>query len=715
MNVKVILFLNGRHEYTLEFQKYTNEKIIRENDIQKDELSKCCIEILIKDILNSNKNLDFFKGIYLRKGNENDDIIIESKKYDKRYIFNSGFTTSFVETEAGNYLNVNLKNKIIQAESIYDYLKKNDYKNNKNHDKIKNYLIGHNFKVSYAKKNYIIDDILFDRNPQNQSFNYDGKTMTIKDYYKNIKNIDIKDVNQPLILVKKIQYQPSENPKEKNKKKKKEINLFFIPELCHLSGIDDDVVKDREFMQKLAQYTKFTPEDRISKTAEFLKLLTDDQKKANDTLSPKEKCDLYGIKVLPSKNNFKAYQMKETKLKAGNNKIIKSNDKVFPLLRKAEMKKWICVYLKSNYDEAESLYNCLDKASKGFGLKISEPKWIEMNDYSKIRDWKESVEDCLQNGEYDFVVFLLGRNDYLYSELKKHSLCTNGYVSQVVKVNSLKKNSMSVCSKILLQINAKLGGINYKVIMDKDILDSKIMVIGIDSSHIKGKRTCVAMVSTLDNNFSDFYNSEEIIEERIVEKKEDEEEKKEDKKEHKISSFIEKSIQAYKKANKNEKPKNIIIYRQGVSLQQKRYLTNEILNIENICKQNDILFYYILVNTKTNYKFFINEHSKYWNPESGLLVMDGVTNRNFYEFYIQPQLVTSGSATPTCFHVAYGNMNFPEILPKFTYDLCHLYSNWNGAVRMPNVIKAAEKLSKMTAKYTRDKLNENLKFGQAYL
>ena len=29
MNVKVILFLNGRHEYTLEFQKYTNEKIIR--------------------------------------------------------------------------------------------------------------------------------------------------------------------------------------------------------------------------------------------------------------------------------------------------------------------------------------------------------------------------------------------------------------------------------------------------------------------------------------------------------------------------------------------------------------------------------------------------------------------------------------------------------------------------------------------------------------
>ena len=77
--------------------------------------------------------------------------------------------------------------------------------------------------------------------------------------------------------------------------------------------------------------------------------------------------------------------------------------------------------------------------------------------------------------------------------------------------------------------------------------------------------------------------------------------------------------------------------------------------------------------------------------------------------------MTEGSATPSCFHVAYGNLEFPEIIPKFTFDLCHLYSNWQGTVRIPNVIKAAEKLSKMTAKYTHKELNEDLKYGQAYL
>ena len=60
-------------------------------------------------------------------------------------------------------------------------------------------------------------------------------------------------------------------------------------------------------------------------------------------------------------------------------------------------------------------------------------------------------------------------------------------------------------------------------------------------------------------------------------------------------------------------------------------------------------------------------------------------------------------------------MEFPEIIPKFTFDLCHIYSNWQGTVRIPNVIKAAEKLSKKKKKTTQDELNKKLKLGQSYL
>ena len=275
-------------------------------------------------------------------------------------------------------------------------------------------------------------------------------------------------------------------------------------------------------------------------------------------------------------------------------------------------------------------------------------------------------------------------------------------ISQVVKTTSLKaKGMMSICSKILLQINAKLGGISYKTIIDKTILDREIMVVGVDSSSFN-KKTGVAMVSTIDNSFADFFNSEKILNE------------KDDSLQYCVSSFLEDAIPNYFAKNKKN-PKNIIIYRQGISDNLIYLLKNEVMQIEQVCKKYDILFYYILVNTRTTFKFFEKNGDHYINPGAGLLVINGITQRDKFEFYIQPQQVTGGSATPTKFHVAYGNMNFPEIIPKFTYDLCHIYSNWQGTVRIPNVIKAAEKLSKMTVKSTQGELNEKLKLGQSYL
>ena len=63
-----------------------------------------------------------------------------------------------------------------------------------------------------------------------------------------------------------------------------------------------------------------------------------------------------------------------------------------------------------------------------------------------------------------FVIFLLSKhmND-LYIPLKNHSFCEKGYISQVIKVKSIiramksKRGPDSYYSKILLQINNKIG------------------------------------------------------------------------------------------------------------------------------------------------------------------------------------------------------------------------------------------------------------------
>ena len=115
-----------------------------------------------------------------------------------------------------------------------------------------------------------------------------------------------------------------------------------------------------------------------------------------------------------------------------------------------------------------------------------------MDEEDDVDAWIKSVEKIMQSGEYTFVIYLLDYDDeILYTDLKIHSLCHNGYISQIVKYNSLNKNAMSVCSKILLQINSKLSGFSYLVKFEDEIKKLKLMIIGVDSSHIKGKRTRV--------------------------------------------------------------------------------------------------------------------------------------------------------------------------------------------------------------------------------
>ena len=688
------LHLKGITEYTIEINKYEKEKLIKELDIKKDELAKQCIELIIKDILRANPKLEFHKDIFVntakKKKIETDRVSIT---------FYPGFVTSFMETDKGNYLNVTIKNKIIQNESIYDFLKQFKNLSNKEQQKnVKEELINRSFKVIYAKRNYKIHEIDFDRNPKTQTINYNGRTINLVQFYEEAHGLKIKDETQPL-LINKVP-DPQGNPN----------NNYYIPEFCRLSGLDDDATKDGFFMKELAKYTKLEPNERVQATNDFLKLLQDNEKGNPESMSAKEKMEYYGIRISPVNELFDAYYMDETSTIGGNGKFVKPTDRKFPVLTKKNLLNWLCFYEKSNFNDAENLFNTLDKASKAYGIKVEEPEWIEMPNKSTAKDWKETADDYFGEGkdrEYDFVVFLLGKNDRLYNELKKHSLCTCGYVSQVVKAKSIhKKGALSVCSKILLQINAKLRGVSYKISLDKNISDRNLMIVGVDSSRIKGKKTGVAMVASVNKDFTDFYNKESIIVE----------ENYKDQLQYCVSSFLEEAVVAYQKQNKNEKPKGIIIYRQGVSLQQKEFLKDEIKLIDDACKERNILYYYILVNTKTTFKFFeVDRKNNYYNPGPGLLIIDGITNRNFYEFYIQPQEVTQGSATPTCFHVAYGNLEFPEIIPKFTYDLCHIYSNWQGTVRVPNVLKCAEKLSKMTAKIIRGELHQNLSYGQSYL
>ena len=91
----------------------------------------------------------------------------------------------------------------------------------------------------------------------------------------------------------------------------------------------------------------------------------------------------------------------------------------------------------------------MQKASEKYHIKMNEPVWVEMKSESSSSDWVNNANYYLKEGKYDFVLYLIRENNNIYPKLKMHSLCTNGYVSQVVKFDTLyRKDIKNICSKI---------------------------------------------------------------------------------------------------------------------------------------------------------------------------------------------------------------------------------------------------------------------------
>ena len=682
-------------------------------NIHRNPAVKNIVEEVNRKILRANPYLEFYKNLFVKK-NEKTQIVSDKYKVD----FFPGYTTGIHYLDDGTHLCVALKNKILATESCL--VKSMEFKGKK--DELRDFFIGKSVKTNYKKnnKNYDISDINFDKNPGNTKFLHRGKEISMMDYYEITKGIKISDKTQFLF-----------ETNSKSPETGKDQVIYLVPELCILSGLDDSMIGDRNFMTELAKSTKFDPETIIKKTSKYLELVNckegkkiiipgegEEESKIITLPSPAEEMRNFTMEIANSKE-FKTDYIKLPTIVCKKQVIkLNANNGTFQFKQEAEeinhIVEWICIYNKENYDSAGLLFETMTKAAKTFGITVKEPEWIETKTFD-ARDWIKEVESYLSKKKtIKMVVFLLSKKTKrLYKDIKTNSLVSKGYLSQVIlRENLSDKKCMSVCSNLVKQINFKLGGFLYKINFDKQVAEKNLMIIGVDSSHISGKRTGVAMCATIDKQLTRYTNYEQIITEQT-------------KSElcYAVANFLEKALKEYYKVNKSL-PGGVVIYRQGVSAEQKKCLNDEVTQIiellsgkrkDSVIQGLTIPYYYILVNKKTNLKFFEKDGNRFSNSNPGLIVHDCIVRQDIHEFYIQPQFVNEGCATPTNYHVAYGNLNIPEYIPHLTLGLCYNYANWQGPIRVPAPLKNAEKLSKLVSKYLKAELNQALSNTQCYL
>jgi aubergine-like protein len=284
---------------------------------------------------------------------------------------------------------------------------------------------------------------------------------------------------------------------------------------------------------------------------------------------------------------------------------------------------------------------------------------------------------------------------------------------------------------IVEQINTKMGGINFYIDFNKILDKNKIyLILGLESKKAGKDSIDYVLTYTYNSKLSRTHS----IPRNCKDNKED--------KEKTLNELMDEALKGLREIGKAPHPPNfIIIYRQGGNHVQNLKLSKDEVPIfvkyvnnkkEKSEKFKDLKLIYVCCNLKGDLKFFEenrnqrydnynnrNEFKKYQNPSSGLCVDGKVTQKDKYEFFIQPQFVNQGTATPCHYEVLYqdydeknpeNNLSL-ESLQNLSFQLSFYYWTWSGAVRVPGVLKLSTTAIDYYSRCLNHKLNlEGQKF-----
>ena len=654
---------------------------------------KSFIEILIKNIISCNNNLVRF-----------DDRSFFNYQNIKRLQGNAyimpGFSTAAVITESGLYLRVNDKNKFMNGKTALEKLNEihKVYTNGNFLQHAKEYFQGTSVLAKYGSyRVYRISDLTLDKNVENTTIpvkGKDGKAVneSLYNYYKVQYGIEIKDKSQPLLI-----HKPDVEGLEV---------IYLIPELCYLTGMDEETREMDGLRRNMVSRTKTNANEKMNNISKIKDLLFNKEKKnrnhrITNTNVPsqapedirkewgidfKNFCEVKGRELLPPDIVFNNNQVKPERGRFRQSKVISTE--------RFLKDEWVCVTTRECHDTARSMIDSLLKASGNLGVHIEAPEIITINarnanDFlSELRNYDE-----IRSKKIIFVVLDRYSKNY-YSSIKHYFYNQLGIPSQCVSSDKRSQN-LSYYSNVLNQMVVKVRGELYSISIDRHFQSQPNMIIGIDSSKVGKGKTKLIFTSSFNKNFSRFYTEQQISENGEAYQ-------------NTIRDMLRRALDNFK-AKIARNPSMILIYTAGGNDKQKERLYREEVPIfkqmlEGVdpCYEKGYVakFCYISVNKKTDLKFFQIKGKNLGNPGNGTVIDTDVVNPDHFEFYLQPQFVNQGTATPVQYHCLYDTMGIPlEVLENITYKQTYYYWNWPGPIREPAALKFAEVCNSFTSRY----------------
>ncbi|KAI9079531.1 hypothetical protein K1719_038503 [Acacia pycnantha] len=597
-----------------------------------------------------------------------------------------GFHSSFRTTQSGLSLNIDVSTTmIIQPGPVVDFL-------------IANQNVRDPYSLDWAKAKKTLKNLRITTSPSNQEFKICGlselpcrqQTFTLKgkggdesaeeitvfDYFSKYRNIELRySADMPCINVGK--------PKRPT---------YFPIELCSLVSLQR-YTKALTTLQRasLVEKSRQKPQERMRVLSDVLKVSKYDSDPMLQSCAVRINTGFTQVdgRVLPA-----------PRLKFGNGEEFNPrngrwnfNNKTFAQPTKIE--RWGVANFSARCD-VKSLVKDLIRCAGNKGIHIDppfdvfeeSPQFRRAPPMVRVDKMFEDIQSKLP-GAPQFLLCLLPerKNCDIYGPWKKKNLADFGIINQCMCPQRVNDQYLT---NVLLKINAKLGGINSFLSVEKTpsipvVSKAPTIILGMDVSHgspgqtdipsiaavvssrqwplISKYRACVRTqspkVEMIDNLF------------KPVGEKEDE-------------GIIRELLVDFYSSSGNRKPDNIIIFRDGVSESQFTQVLNiELSQIIEACKfldeQWNPKFVVIVAQKNHHTKFFQNGSPD--NVPPGTIIDNKICHPRNYDFYLCAHAGMIGTTRPTHYHVLLDEIGFSaDDLQELVHSLSYVYQRSTTAI-----------------------------------
>lgn len=279
-----------------------------------------------------------------------------------------GYITSIRQHERSILMCAELTYKVLRTETVYDVFKnmindprrRGDVKSN-----FKDEVVGMIVMTNYNQKTYKIFDVDYNSSPMSTFTMKDNSVITYMQYYKNKKQVNIRDPKQFLLVSK---------PTEKQQRGGNTDYVFLVPELCIPTGFTESMKNNFHLMKAVSEHTNVNPSNRVDR------LLKMNQRILGTPGSQKVLNDWH-VRLDHQLVQFEGRELPEIAIVYGGarERVAKGGDWTRDFLQqqlfeKSKLTNWVVVVDKSLEMLTKKFLDTLRKSVSTIGWSFAQPK-----------------------------------------------------------------------------------------------------------------------------------------------------------------------------------------------------------------------------------------------------------------------------------------------------------------------------------------------------